>query len=198
MMRAQSAATSIDFLADHPAALPKLARWLFDEWGVRSSMATLAGMRVVLGARMKRNSVLIAFVAPDSERPQGTASLKLREVQARPGFDYWLGPLFVHNRFRGRGIGTALVEAVERHAAGPGIGTPYLYTSQEITHRWYLRLGWSNVGRPSYRGRSAIIMARSIKPAGHDRPLFRRPTADRSRGSLLGPWGGSSIGDGQD
>lgn len=166
MMDPKSADIAIQFLADIPDAIPTLARWLFDEWGHRSEDGTAEGMRSALERRLNRSQLPLTLVALVDNRPVGTVSLKIREVEIRPEMTHWLGALYVQESRRGRGVGTTLVEAAEREAHLHGIEDLYLYTRQQQTEDWYAWLGWKVVERLLYQGRSAVIMTRDLSAAG--------------------------------
>ena len=73
----------------------------------------------------------------------------------------WLAGLYVAGPWRGRGIGTTLVKAVEQKAIGLGIRKLYLYTpSAEV---FYLRTGWRTRGATEYRGTKVTIMEREMR-----------------------------------
>lgn len=59
--------------------------------------------------------------------------------------------MLVHQRARGRGVGAALLEAVERHALAAGRTVLVLDTATPEAERLYMRAGWTRVGEiPQY------------------------------------------------
>jgi len=151
---------NIEYLADHPGSIQILARWLYDEWGHRSHDGTLQGMVDTLKERLNHDRLPLALVAIRESEPLGTVSLKFREVEIRPQYEHWLGTLFVHEPFRGKGIGSLLVEAAVKEARRLGISELYLYTRNKENERIYTKLGWTVVENLEYRGRPAVIMKR--------------------------------------
>jgi GNAT superfamily N-acetyltransferase len=158
MHRRSRMKVNIEYLADHPGSVPILARWLFDEWGHRAPDGSIDGMVETLKRRLNRNRLPLALLAIHDGQPVGTVSLKLKEVAIRPQYEHWLGTLYVHQPYRGRGIGSLLVEAAIKVAAQLGVGELYLYTRHPKTEGLYAKLGWVVVERPEYRGRPAVIM----------------------------------------
>ncbi len=149
---------AVDYLADHPDAVPEIARWLFDEWGHRSPDGSIEGLVGDLRDRLQRDTLPLALVAHEDKEPIGTVSLKIREIEIRPQYEHWLGTLFVPESRRHMGIGSLLVGAAADEARRLEISELYLYTRQRETERLYKRLGWAEVERLEYHGRPAIIM----------------------------------------
>jgi GNAT superfamily N-acetyltransferase len=68
--------------------------------------------------------------------------------------------MIVDQDYRGRGIGTALVRAVEAHAASAGVGRLYLYTWH--ARRFYEALGWVEVQTFAQDGEPMALMSRAL------------------------------------
>lgn len=79
------------------------------------------------------------FVAGPPDRPDGVVGLD------RPGSVGLLRSLAVASNARGRGLGTALVAAVEQHARASGLSTLYLLTT--TADRFFEALGYSRIAR---------------------------------------------------
>ena len=75
---------------------------------------------------------------------RGTAALKAEPVANEPGPGPWLAALLVGPNHRGRGIGTALVAAIEAEAGRLGFGA--VYTSTDAADPIMARRGWQAVG----------------------------------------------------
>jgi predicted N-acetyltransferase YhbS len=153
----------IEYLANHPHTLPKIASWLYQEWGYRSPDGAPSGMEEMLKTRLNRDWLPLALVALEGESPAGTVSLKLQELDARPQYPYWLGSLYVPPEFRRRGIGSKLVRAGEKAAGKIGIDCLYLYTRRTENEALYASLGWAWVEELVYEDRSAVIMRKQIE-----------------------------------
>ncbi|MGD8815070.1 MAG: GNAT family N-acetyltransferase [Anaerolineales bacterium] len=152
----------VDFLADHPGAVPILTEWLFREWGHRSPDSSVERMASTLRVRMQKEKIPLALVAFRDGTPVGTVSLKAKEVETRPQYEYWLGTLFVAEPFRRMGVGSLLVRSIEEHARNLGVRELYLYTRHSENKRLYESLGWTEIECPQYRGRTAIIMKKEL------------------------------------
>jgi GNAT superfamily N-acetyltransferase len=158
----------IDYLADHPNAIPTLARWHHEQWKHLSPGDTVAQRIVRLQAHLVKGQIPTTFVAlplletqPGGTAPEGilgSASLIVYDMDTRPDLTPWLASVFVAPKHRGRGIGTALVRRVIEEAEVLSVPNLYLFTTPD-KRGFYARLGWELIERTRYRGYSQIIMA---------------------------------------
>ena len=98
-----------------------------------------------LKAKAQSETMFLAWL---SERLAGCAFLAERADH------FYLGKLAIEPEFQGRGIGTALVEACERHASRAGKPIIELQTRIELTenHAAFARLGFRETGRTAHPG----------------------------------------------
>ncbi len=83
------------------------------------------------------------------------AELKTVSVGSEHGAGPWLAAVLVVEEHRGKGVGTALVAAVEEEAAR--LGFESLYTSTDTAAGILERRGWCRVGvTESLRGQVAV------------------------------------------
>ncbi|MTI16001.1 GNAT family N-acetyltransferase [Rhodobacteraceae bacterium RKSG542] len=111
-----------------------------------------------LSACLSPDTLPIAFVAlSDDGRVIGTAALKHESLGSELGFGPWLAAMAVSPSERGRGVGSALVAAVE--TAASELGFDAIYTSTDEAARLITRLGWEDTGRrvQSQRGSIAVF-----------------------------------------
>ncbi len=152
---------SIDYLADHPRFVLTVAKWVFDHWGKMYRMQSVEEQIGRLSERLNKDAFPIAFVALVDGKPVGTASLKLREMTTYPHLEHWLGTVYVDEKFRGHGIGTALVVWATREAKRLGVETLYLHTPDKAS--FYRRLGWEPIERPVYFGMPVVVMRKVLR-----------------------------------
>lgn len=149
-------AFSIVFLADAPSAAPMLADWFLSEWQPYYGTDGTGDATEDLAACMRRDALPLALVALDAEgRPLGTAALKTESAGSELGLSPWLAAVLVGPPHRGRGIGSALVTAIEGEARR--LGHPMLYTSTDTMSGLLQRRGWRAInGTDTLRGRATI------------------------------------------
>jgi GNAT superfamily N-acetyltransferase len=83
----------------------------------------------------------VVLVAIDDGEFVGTASLIADDElpdASEPG--PWVAAVFVTESRRGRGVGTALVSALQQRGADLGLREMYLYTENGVA--WYQSMGW--------------------------------------------------------
>jgi GNAT superfamily N-acetyltransferase len=115
-----------------------------------------AGLRELLAS----DGFEAAFVARDQGLPLGSCLLVRNEIDPAHDLTPWLAGL-VDQDHRGRGIGTALVRAVEALAASAGIGRLYLYTWQ--ARRFYESLNWVEVLSIKQDCEPMALMSRELR-----------------------------------
>jgi N-acetylglutamate synthase-like GNAT family acetyltransferase len=150
----------IVYLADQPGYLPTVARWVFDEWGRKTSGVTLAQIKAKFRGHLQRDAVPLTLVAVEDERPIGTASIFLQDLSIRPDLSPWLAAVYVPPKQRRQGIGGQLVQAAEKAARRLEIERLYLFTPDQVP--FYTRLGWSILEETDLRSQSITIMSKTF------------------------------------
>jgi putative hydrolase of the HAD superfamily len=152
----------LKLLADCSEWTHLLATWFYEEWGHRRPGNTVDQVERRVAKRMNRNALPITWVALKGAEPVGSASLILREMETHPRYLHWLAGVYVDQSFRGRGLGSRIVQLAAVEAQWLGIRELYIYTrSHEL---FYSRLGWKSVERAPYHGREVVIMVRDLSP----------------------------------
>jgi GNAT superfamily N-acetyltransferase len=101
-----------------------------------------------------------ALIVEVDGKPVGSCLFVRHEIEPMHDVSPWLAGLVVDEEFRGRGIGRALVKAVERHAASVGCRELYLYTVS--AESLYAELGWTMVERHRVDDEPLLLMVRRI------------------------------------
>ena len=131
-------------LADLPSALPLLERWFVAEWYGYYGPDGPADARRDLTDCARAQGLPYAVVAVDEEnRVLGTAALRTDSLGAELGIGPWLAALLVGPRHRRRGIGSALVAAIEGRARL--LGCPALYTATDGAKHLIEKRGWTPI-----------------------------------------------------
>jgi GNAT superfamily N-acetyltransferase len=153
----------IRYLGDHRELIPVVAQWIFDEWPFLFPRKTLRNITALFRERVHKRKLPLTLVAFKGEKPVGTVSLKEFDLETRKDLTPWLTSLFVVKRWRGKGIGTALMKAAESKAAELGIHKLFLLTADsDLAFRFYSRLGWTIREKRHYHSYSIIIMEKRL------------------------------------
>jgi predicted N-acetyltransferase YhbS len=150
----------IRHLADCPAAIPQIARWLYDEWGRLLPGASVERGISLLQERIHRDRVPLTLVATEGESVVGTVSLIDCDMDTRADLLPWLASLYVQPDHRRRGIGASLVGAVVIEARRLGIDTLFLFT--DSSQALYAKLGWLKMESCIYKQRDVVIMKKHV------------------------------------
>lgn len=135
-------------LVEAPETVPTLARWFVEEWAPYYGPDGPGAAEEDLVACCNRDKIPTALVAFDAEsNVVGTAALKADSVGSELGQGPWLAAFLVGKHHRGKGVGTALVEAIEREACRLGFQT--IYTSTDAAEGIYRRRGWQALNQVS-------------------------------------------------
>jgi predicted N-acetyltransferase YhbS len=111
----------------------------------------------------------LGFVAEADGAVVGSGLLVSRELEQYHDLGPWLAGLVVHSDWRGRGVGSMLVRAVEDHARRNGSQQLYLYTYG--AERFYRALDWSLSEHFTDRdGASCALMVRDLTDPGWSDP----------------------------
>jgi GNAT superfamily N-acetyltransferase len=156
----------ITYLADHPEYIDTLAPWLHAQWGWFTPGSTLETRRAGLDKQLNREELPIALVAHQQGKPLGTACLRVNDMDTRPDLTPWLASVYVAAEARTRGIGTLLIEAVEREAQRLGFERLHLITFDAADY--YARRGWTELERTLYRDEPVVVMWKSLSGAQRD------------------------------
>ena len=139
-----------------PEVAPVLARWFVEEWTPWYGPEGRGDAETDLAACRSRDTLPLCLVALTmDDAVLGTAALKAESVGSEIGAGPWLAAVLVGKDHQGRGVGTALVEAVEEEAAR--LGFESAYTSTDAAERILERRGWRAIGTTeSIRGPATI------------------------------------------
>ena len=156
----------IEYLADHPSLIPELALLHFRQWGYLRPAQTLEERTLRLRDACGRGGVPTVVVALEGGALCGSAMLVASDMDTRPGLAPWVAGVYVVERYRGRGYGSALVARVESEASAIGVERLHLYTPGAAD--FYRRLGWTADERFEYLGQRVTVMSRPIAARADD------------------------------
>ncbi len=146
----------IRHLLDVPHAAPTLARWFVAEWAPWYGPEGPGDAAGDLAASASRDALPICLVALGGDGELlGTVALKEESVGSELGVGPWLAALLVGPSHRGRGVGTALIAAIEAEAWR--LGFEAIYVSTDVAEDLLRRRGWRPYGTSeSLRGEVAV------------------------------------------
>jgi len=150
----------VKYLADHPELVHLLSTWFHDEWGRNNPSRTFESIERHVQERLNRAKLPLCMIAFAKSEPIATTSLKIREMEIYPQFEYWLGNVYVKPEYRNQGVGSQIVEATVDTAKSLGVKNLYLYTQNR--EHFYQRLGWKTMEQAEYHGHMAIVMKRTL------------------------------------
>ena len=135
-------------LADRQDLVPTLTDWFIAEWEPYYGPSGPGDAGADLRACLNRDCLPIAVVALAADGVLlGTAALKHESAGSELGVGPWLAAFVVGPAYRGKGVGTALVAAIEGEAAR--LGFDRIYTSTDAAEGILERRGWQMFGATS-------------------------------------------------
>jgi GNAT superfamily N-acetyltransferase len=152
---------TIATLAEHPRLVPEVVEIAWREWG--RSLPEHEHARWLREA--ERDSRLhlptsAAFVALDGDRAVGVVQLHEFEIDAMRDRSSWVCGMVVRPDYRGAGVGSRLLAALERFAAGHGVGRLWVFT--ESAAAFYEHCGWQRHGESEQDGEPGIVLTRVL------------------------------------
>lgn len=152
-------------LIDAPDAVPVLARWFVEAWSPWYGPGGPGNAERDLAACRSRDALPVCLVAMTTDREVlGTAALKADSIGSELGDGPWLAAMLVNERRRGKGVGTALVEAIEAEARR--LGYHSICTSTDTAKSIVERRGWRAIGvAGSLRG--SVTVYRKLLAGGN-------------------------------
>ena len=100
------------------------------------------------------------FVAVDDDL-LGSAAIVACDMETHGELSPWLASVYVRDKYRRRGVGSALVRHVMQAAACNGFDTLYLFTPDRES--FYRQLGWSHYERTPYHGETVVVMRADLR-----------------------------------
>lgn len=144
---------TIDPLGEHRDLIALTVDWHVAEFDPGGDRAMWMRARE---EEARSEGVPCAWIAFMDAEPVGSVSLIASNMETRRELTPWLAALFVLPTWRGRGIGSALMERCVVEARTSRFSTLYLHTS--TAESYYRRRGWISIGREPYEGVEVTLM----------------------------------------
>ncbi len=159
----QRSTISVYFLGNRRKALPLVASWIYNEWSYLYVGKTVRHVEAFLRERFHTRTLPLTFVAFDGNRPIGTLSLKEFDMPERRDLTPWIASLYVVPDARSRGVGSRLLQAAERKAAGMGFRRLFLFTIDPgLASRFYGPKGWRMKEKTRHQSYPVIVMEKAV------------------------------------
>jgi GNAT superfamily N-acetyltransferase len=148
-------------LADEPSAAETVASWYFEQWCRATGRYTKEQVLAKVSAAINRNHAPMLILAKLDKELVGAAELKIREMEAYPDYEFWLGGVYVTSHARGYGVASALVNEALSRARAAGIKQLYLQT-EDLTGGLYVRHGFVPLARVESKGTDVLVMVTTL------------------------------------
>lgn len=151
----------IAYLADWPSSIPGLAALFIEVWEPYYGAAGPGDAVADLSECLNRDTIPIAVIALDENRDiLGTAALKPNSLGDDKYPGPWLAALVVAKEHRRKGIGEALVAAIEAQAKR--LGFSEIYTSTDAASTTMSRRSWQVIDTVGTLRGSATIFKKAL------------------------------------
>lgn len=147
----------------HPEAIPKIARWHFDEWHTLFPGRTTADFAAELAESLQSEDIPQTWLLLDEHNEIcGTGSLLLRDMTTNQELSPWLANIFLCPEHRGQGLGRYIVQQLMLQARQREVPVLYLFTEDQQS--FYEKLGWQLHHRELYEGEWVSVMQCRLSP----------------------------------
>lgn len=152
----------IGHLIDFPDAVPTIATWFVEEWEPWYGADGPGNVDNDLTECASKDKLPLCLVAFGKNGDTlGTVALKRESAGSEHGVGPWLAALLVDKPHRGRGVGTALVEAIELEACR--LGFDAIYTSSNSAEGILKRRDWRQYGKTDTLRGEALVYCKPIQ-----------------------------------
>lgn len=137
----------------------QIAEWYEDEWGTPAEkniqrLTTHPNKDIIFHLKLSINGEVVA-----SGGLWNTVNIyNFHENLKR--YRPWIAALYTLEPFRGRGLGSLLLEHIEQRALELGLENLYLYTftAEDLYHRH----GWVQIDTVEYKGQETAVMEKQL------------------------------------
>ena len=155
---------NIEFLADHPEAIPILKELFETEWEPYYGPKGPGDAKSDIIKSSNRHELPIALVGIIDGKICGTAALKMESVTTYPDFYPWLAALLVVPDYRNTGIGEKLIASIEALAKRLGYIKIYVGTGEKsgMSIATLNKRNWKYVNKNIYFAYETSIYMKSL------------------------------------
>lgn len=154
----------IEYLADNKWAIPIIAKLVFENMKLFRDDDLLETMVAKYEKLAHKGTIPFTLVAFEEKyHVLGTASVVIDNMPNEPNSPPWLAAVYVDNKYRKKGIGSALVKKVLEETGRLGVETIYLFTNKGFRPVFYKKLGWKIIKNITYKGVNKVVMIFNFK-----------------------------------
>ena len=157
---AAAATIRIEPLRHHVDAVPLLSRWFEQEWPDWYGTGGRGDARSDLLSFATSQTLPTALVALHDDNICGIAALKRDGLPSHADLTPWIGAGLVRSDMRGRGIGAALLAALEHEAASLGFANVYCATA--TAESLLARDGWTLLERVLHDSHDLAVFRKAM------------------------------------
>ncbi|QDF65328.1 GNAT family N-acetyltransferase [Shewanella sp. SNU WT4] len=147
----------VEKLENYVPKLTEVATWHFTEWHDLYPGSTLADFVNDLHNCLNDDAVPSTWVLVDGDEVVGSASILTQDMTTHPELSPWLANVFIKPEYRGKRLGSILINEVMRIAADKGLDLLHLFTEDQ--REFYEKLGWQAIKQERYQHAEVTIMA---------------------------------------
>ncbi|MGA0118665.1 MAG: GNAT family N-acetyltransferase [Ilumatobacteraceae bacterium] len=149
-------------MPDDPAVQQLVASTCVNYWKRDFPLDTAQWYLDLYADSLSGDALPVVLVALQNGEFAGTASLIADdELPDAPEPGPWVAAVFVADEYRKQGIGTALVNELQRRASSSGITKIFLYTESGAT--WYEAMGWQRLRTAELSGHDVTVMSLDVQ-----------------------------------
>jgi len=150
----------VEPLSSHVGLVPVVKRWFEEEWPSYYGPGRTGSAAADALAYSRPIGLPRGFVAFTGGQPCGFAALKSESFPSHPDLAPWAGAAYVLPELRRRGIGGALLGAVEAEAAA--LGYTHVYCATGTSASLLRRAGWRMLEKVEHEGQNVDIYEKAL------------------------------------
>ena len=145
------------FLGKYPQHIPVIAQWHQNEWQHISPHLNTQLRVDAYSSYPAKPAIPSCILAVTDDKPAGSASIVLSDMETHPHLSPWLASVYVHPDYRNQGIATELINHCLINAKKLGFQTLYLFTPDQA--EFYQKRGWQRLEHFIYHNEHVDIMS---------------------------------------
>lgn len=149
---------NIDFLVNKIEFFDELTAIIFNEWGRLIPGNKIENTKKKLKSLLNKDKIPLSVVCSDRGILIGAYNLTLSDPANIRKLSPWLGGVYVNPEYRGKGIGTKLVEHSLSISKKAGSSVLFLHTKDK--QKMYSRIGFRPIYEVEINGKMVTVMSK--------------------------------------